>query len=189
MAVRAGMDALITRWRRMVNDADGNVWTTQEAQDILDLVRVDFYQEPLEIQRRQIAPNVVDYRIYRCRYTDLEGTASGTLVWRLYDSTGTSVSSAYTVDYQRGLLTFTYDQAGSTRYLDGRSYDVAAAAAIGWRELMATKASYFDFSTDGQSFSRSQWFKHCELMANHYDGLAKPMSFAPSALTRTDICP
>ncbi len=54
---------------------------------------------------------------------------------------------------------------------------------------MATKASYFDFSTDGQSFSRSQWFKHCELMATHYDGLAKPMSFAPSALTRTDICP
>jgi len=76
-----------------------------------------------------------------------------------------------------------------TRIAETEEDAVAAAAAIGWRELMAAKASYFDFSTDGQSFSRSQWFKHCELMANHYDGLAKPMSFAPSALTRTDICP
>jgi hypothetical protein len=48
------------------------------------------------------------------------------------------------------------------------TYDLASAAAEGWRWKAAKAASKFDVSTDGQSVSRSQVKRHCDEMAMTY---------------------
>ena len=52
------------------------------------------------------------------------------------------------------------------------AYDLYAAAAEGWRWKAGKIADAFDFSTDQQSFDRSQKVKHCMDMAAKYDALA-----------------
>jgi hypothetical protein len=170
MAVRPGMSDLIGRWRRLVDDTGSAIWTDNEAQQVLDAHRVDFWQEALEVTPRQVAANTVYYTIYKSRHQNLEASTSGTAAWRLYDSQGAAIGTAnYSADYMRGILTFAADQAGSARYLDGRSYDLAGAAADGWRERSARVSSYYDVDGDGTRMTRSQWFKHCQAMAEFYD--------------------
>jgi hypothetical protein len=48
------------------------------------------------------------------------------------------------------------------------TYDLNAAAAEGWRWKMAKLASGIDFTTDGQSFSKSQAFDHAKAMIEYY---------------------
>lgn len=48
------------------------------------------------------------------------------------------------------------------------SYDLNAAAAEGWRWRAAKVADAYDFSTDGQSFDRSQLQAHALKMADYY---------------------
>ena len=52
------------------------------------------------------------------------------------------------------------------------TYDLHAAAAEGWRWKAGKIADRFDFSTDQQSFDKSQQFKHCMEMAAFYDARA-----------------
>jgi hypothetical protein len=57
--------------------------------------------------------------------------------------------------------------------LTGRSYDIYAAAADIWRRKAAHYASSsFDFSTDNHSIKRSQVYKHCLEMAEHYESMS-----------------
>lgn len=48
------------------------------------------------------------------------------------------------------------------------TWDLNTAAAEGWRRKAAKVAGAFDFSTDGQSFSRSRMHAHCLEMARMY---------------------
>lgn len=48
------------------------------------------------------------------------------------------------------------------------TYDLNRGAAEGWRRKAAKLAMRYDFSADGQTFSRSQAMAHCERMAEHY---------------------
>ena len=48
------------------------------------------------------------------------------------------------------------------------TYDINAAAADIWEEKSAGYSVKFDFSEDGQSFSRSQMFEQCMKMARFY---------------------
>ena len=52
------------------------------------------------------------------------------------------------------------------------AYDLNAAAAEGWRWKAGKIADAFDFSTDQQSFEKSQRVKHCLDMAARYEALA-----------------
>lgn len=52
------------------------------------------------------------------------------------------------------------------------AYDLNAAAAEGWRWKAGKIADAFDFSTDQQSFDRSQKVKHCLDMAAKYEAMA-----------------
>lgn len=168
---RLGMGDLITRWRRMVDDAGTATWSNLEAQTLLDASKIDFVNEALRPQPRMLGAGVTpEYKIYRTPYRNLEGTTSGSLVFRVHDGQGGTVG-AYTVDCWLGIITFTVDQANQARYLDASTYDLNAAAADAWRERMGTKASLINFGTDGQSFSQAQWFDHCQAMAAHYDAL------------------
>lgn len=173
MAVRSGMTNLISRWRALVNDGSANAFDDERAQQILDARRFDFYQEPLTVQPVQVGSGTVQYRVYTSRYQNLEGTASGTDAFRLYDSLGSAVSGTATYDLLLGRFTFTSDQRGSARYLDGRSFDLNGAAADAWRERAGQVSGNYDFRVEGRQFTRSQWFAHCMQMASHYDSRAE----------------
>jgi len=169
MAARSGMSELITEWRAKVGNVGTATISDDRAQQILDNARFDFWQEPLRAQPLTIGSGTVVYKVFYAPYQNLEGTASGTVAYRLYDSFGTA-KTPDSLDMQRGIFRFNADQAGSARYLDGRSYDLNGAAADGWRELSGLYASYYDFAQEGRKFSRSQWFEHCQSMARSFDG-------------------
>ena len=52
------------------------------------------------------------------------------------------------------------------------TYDLYAAAAEGWRWKAGKVSNAFDFSTDQQSFDRSQMYDHCMKQAAFYDARA-----------------
>jgi hypothetical protein len=168
------MGVLITRWRRMVNDDAATIWADDDAQQMLDSSRRDFYAEPLQIISQEIN-NVVEYKVYESRHENLEQSTSGESAWRLYTSTGVTVTATHTIDYINGVIRFTSDQQAATYYLDGRSYDLHCAAASAWRERAADVAGYYSFGADGGNWSRSDWFKHCDQMAMRHDALSRPM--------------
>jgi hypothetical protein len=172
MAARAGLVTLISQWRSMIGGAGTATVSDDRAQQILDSHRLDFWQEPLAVQPLSIpggALGSVVYTTFLCKFNNLEGTASGTVAFRLYDSMG-SAQSPSTYDMQNGIFIFSADQMGSARYIDGRSYDLNGAAADGWRDLAGNYSSLYDFRQEGRQFSRSQWFKHCLDMADYFDG-------------------
>lgn len=174
MAIRSGMTNLIDQFLSLVDDSDNSIFTTQRAQDILDRYRADFYQEPLHCTQQQIGGGglgSVAYFVYTSVRNHLEGTASGTVAFRLYDSLGTVLTSGYTFDEQNGIIRFTADQAGSVRYLDGRSFDLYGAVAQGWRERAGKLVGNYDFRVEGRQYSRSQYFQHCREMASYYDSM------------------
>ena len=182
-AGRAGMSDLISRWRRMVDDGGTAVWTADEAQELLDTFRTDVYGHELTPAPQHVSGTTV-FKVHLAAFENLETAASGTAGFRLYDANGSAISSGFTADYLRGIFTFAADQRGSARYVDARSYDLNAAAAAGWREWMASKASLYRFSADGASYDRNQWFAHCAQMAAYYDRLSKP---SVTTLTRADV--
>lgn len=185
MAARNGMADLISQFRSLVDDAGTVAFTDDRAQTILDRRRHDFYQDPLAVTSQQTGAGTVAYYVYNSHYQTLEGTASGTAVFRLYDSLGSVISSGYTLDADNGKITFTADQAGSARYLDARSYDLYRAVADGWRERAGQQADGYDFRVEGRAFSRSQWFKHCMDIAASYESMGKP---SQAVIERGDMC-
>lgn len=182
MAPRAGMAVLITRWRRMVDDVDGAVWSDEEAQELLDTFRTEHMGLALTPQKR-LENGAYVTTLYLVGEANLEESSSGAEAWRLYDRMGADVSGANTNDYLLGSVAFDEDQAGAALYLDCRSYDLAGAAAAAWRERMASKAGLYDFEADGARYTRSQWFKHCSAMAEHYEA-QRPVGMG--VLTRSD---
>lgn len=186
---RAGLADLITRWRELVSDSAGSVWTDTEAQTILDNYRVDLYRQELTPVPMNVA-GVTVYKTHLVGRRDLETVASGTAYWQVWDANGSAIGTAsYSADYQTGVLTFSADQKGSARYLDARSFDLHGAAAHGWREAAATKASLYTFMADGAMYSRAQWFDHCMQMARYFDGMATTGAGAMqvSFMTRSDL--
>ncbi len=166
---RAGLADLVTRWREMVADSAGSVWTNAEAQTILDSYRIDMYRRELTPVPANVG-GTTTWKTYLVGQQDIETVASGTAYWQVWDANGSAIGTAnYTADYQTGILTFSADQRGSVRYLDGRSFDLYGAAAHGWRELAGAKSGLYQFSADGASYNRQQWFDHCMQMAEYYD--------------------
>lgn len=163
MAARDGMANLILQVRRLVNDTGTADWTDDEVQDALDRYRLDVVGECLTPAPTEVDGEVV-YTVYMLRHKDVEGTASGTEAWRLYDSNG-SAATGYTLDEARGLVRFTADQGGTAYYADYRSYDPYRSAADLWEERAAEQANRYEFQAGGGRFRRDQYFEHCLTMA------------------------
>ena len=186
---RTGMATLITRWRDLVADSGTVAWTDDEAQTILDSYRVDLYRRELVPVPANIG-GTTQYLTHLAGFGNLETVASGTAYWQVWDANGSAIGTAsYSADYQTGILTFAADTRGSVRYLDARSFDLNGAAAHGWREMAASKASLYKFSADGASYDRQQWFDHCMTMAAHYDRMATTGSGAMTVtmMGRSDL--
>ena len=93
MSLRAGMSELISIFRAGVSDLGTAAFTDDRAQQILDARRLDFWQSALSPIALQITAGSVTYRVYAARHRNLEGTASGSIVFRLYDGNGTAITS------------------------------------------------------------------------------------------------
>lgn len=186
---RATMATLITRLRLQVHDAAGTaqVFTDDELQELLDARRVDIYDEPMLSIPQVGAGGTVNYYEFGVPgYGDLEDTLGGTAVFYVTDSVGARRGTAMwaDVDYQRGRVVFTTDQAGTALYVTARSYDVNGAAADACERWAQRVALQFDFSTDGQSFSRSQQLKALNTMATQFRSKAR---IRRTTITRTDV--
>ena len=180
-AVRAGMDYLIAELRGLADAgyedykvAGVSYWSDKHLQDRLDRYRTDFLEEDLDAVQ-QYRNGTTYYNEYRSQYVNIEGVASGTGVFKLDNAGGTNMpGTMWSADYTRGVITFTNDTSGSSMILTGRSYDLNAAAADVWRAKAANAGKMYDFSSDGQSFRRSQFYQHCTQMAQYYEGLSAP---------------
>jgi hypothetical protein len=159
----------------MIGSAGTAVFSDNELQDTLDQYRTDVYRDLVLFQLSYDGSGTAQYIDAYSAYGNYEETTGGTAGFILQDTAGSAIGTAnYEIDYIRGKLTFGTTQAGSARYIVGRSYNLHAAAAELWRELAGTKAELYDFRADGHNMTRSQWFDHCIEMSEHYDLLAGP---------------
>ena len=152
------MSSLLTTLREFINDGGTVVFSDDALQRHLDANRYDLYQEPLAPMPSYIGGGTTAYYEYRSCYGWFETTQAGTAVFQVQDSVGTTRGTATwaDVDYQLGRVTFTTDQAGTALYLTGRSFDVYGAAADALTDWAQKVSLQFDFSSDQQTFSRSQ---------------------------------
>lgn len=157
---RAGMADLIQRVRSLTYAGTAeytlgtaSFWDDDQIEQVLDRHRMDIFRERLTREPTYIGGGSVEYRIHYSSFSNLE---AGTALF-IEDSTGENRGTAtYSVDYARGRVDFTQDQAGTALYLTGRCYDPFGAAAEVLEQWAASEARQFDFSADGQSFQRSQ---------------------------------
>lgn len=193
---RSGLSNLIRRVRGMtqVGTADYSLvigdgstvfwWGDDHIYDVMDLYRADYQFVQMQAAPEQIAGSVI-YKDYYLPNQNWEEATSGSAYWLVTDTIGSAIGTAdYSVDYVKGVVRFNNDQAGSARMFTGKSYDLNSAAADIWRQKAANAALYFNFSTDRQSFSRSQFFDHCMAMASHYDGQS---GFSVTRFERDDL--
>lgn len=99
------------------------------------------------------------------------GTAAGGTannVGTIVDSQGSTITG-WTI-HDDGHVIFTANQGGSARYFNGYAYDLYAAAADVLEAWASTVKTRFDFSTDDQSFDRSQAHKMLLEQAHEYRG-------------------
>ena len=157
---RTTMSSLLTTLREWINDPSGTaqVFSDDALQRHLDANRYDVYREELVSVPAYIGGGSIAYYEYRSCYQWFETTQAGTAVFQVQDSVGTTRGTATwaDVDYQRGVVTLTTNQAGTVLYLTGRSFDVYGAAADALTDWAQKVSLQFDFSSDQQTFSRSQ---------------------------------
>lgn len=157
---RAGMSALVQQVRALTGagTADyavgtANHWDADQVEQVLDRHRIDLVRHRLTPDDTYVGGGSVVYTTYRSAYGNLEAGTALVVQDGIGDARGTAT---YSVDHQLGVFTFTSDQAGTALYLTGRSYDPYGAAGEVLEEWAAYEARSFDFSTDGQSYTRSQ---------------------------------
>jgi hypothetical protein len=164
---RSGLANLLTRLRTLAADPAGTAqWYTDDELAVYLENSVTYVEDaPLRYNSDRVAGSVRYHRAF-VPYRDFEEAASGTIYWRVADSTGSEIGTAsYTPDYAAGRLRFAADTGGSALYLTARSYDLHAAARDVWLAKASAMAERFQFSSDGQSFHRQQAYDHAMQMA------------------------
>lgn len=174
---RAGMGTLIDTLRGMclaaTNDytigthiyfMDGHV------QEVLDRHKTYIVEEPLDNELTNYINGTTNYLTYRSRFENWE---QGTANFKITDTEGSTIAGTnYSMDYANGICAFSANQAGSTRYLTGYTYDMNAAAADLWRMKAAAYSAGCDFSTDNMRVNRGQLIQNALKMANDYSSRA-----------------
>ncbi len=176
---RDTMSDLITALRAMTNAgtvdftlAGTSYFTDDQMQGYLDYRRI-------EVVDKTYAPigeyvnGATQYTRYPLNATDWEG---GTVL-AVKDTTGTAYGTAlYTVDAARGWITFVSDTGGSLIMVNGRRYDMNAAAADVWRRKASFYAEGVDFSTDNHSIKRGHLAASALSMARQYEGISETLT-------------
>lgn len=181
MPSRTGLTNLIRRLRSMTHTSnndyslvigDGSTvvwWSDSQLEEVMSVHMMDFQWAELIPQVEVAAGGTARYFYYQAPRGNLEEADSGTVYWRVADSTGSVVGTTnYTVDYVRGLIHFNSDTGGTSYYLRGRSFDLNLCAIDIWQEKQGSKEAFYAFKSDNQSFDRNQWFDHCKQMIAQY---------------------
>lgn len=191
MAARSGMTNILLRLRAMTETADGDYsvdgtsyWTDDQLQDLLDQYADRFYVKPLQPEAEYVSGSTI-WKDYPTGYEALEDVASGAPYWSLTDSSGTEVATTdYELDQWGGVIRFDNNTSGALYYLTGRAYPLAKVAAKVWRMKMSHAWTAYDFTTEGQTFNRSQMFDHCHEMAKLYESQS---GIQTSMFVRSDL--
>lgn len=151
MAVRSSMATLIGRLRTLIADPSGvsQTFSDQELQNFLDARQRIVRYDVLRPEPTVVAPgNTVSYLDMYAADGDWESD------WKLYDPSWAQLTPTAS-DEIVGHWTFTTNQLWPVRIV-GKNYDLYGSAADALEAWAAKVALDFDFSTDGQRFSRSQ---------------------------------
>ena len=189
---RTGMQTLIDTVRGYANAAPDEwtistdtslieYWSDEEIQRVLDRHKREYIHELMDAQPTYESGTTV-FKQYLLGATNVEG---GTVVFRVEDTAGTV--SGYTVDYTRGIVTFSTDQSGKAFYWSGFAYDLDAAAADIWRMKASHVAGLVDFSTDGHSIKRSQQAQQYLNMSQYYQSRSASEGVQTSRIVRNDL--
>jgi hypothetical protein len=177
MTVRDTMAELILDLRALTDAGTSDYtvggvsyWSDQQLQDALDRRRIALRFVEMEAQS-DYANGAYTYTDYILPAENMEG---GTALI-IQDNTGGTVGG-WTFDRNRGVVTFATDQAGASRFVTGRSYNVNLAAADVWRKKASHYAAAYDVSTDNHSLKRSQLIQHCQAMAREFEARGGPAS-------------
>lgn len=148
-------------------------WDDAQVQTMLDRHRRDVNRAPLEAVYAWASGGSIQYQEYRACFGEWEATDGGSAIFQVEDSTGANAgTAAWSADYARGIVTFAADQRGTAYYVTGRVFDLYGAAAELLRAWAAREKLAFDFSSDQQSFKRSQKAQTLLQMAVEYEGKA-----------------
>lgn len=161
MATRATMAALISRVRLLVGDPAGTTptFTDEQLQDFLDRTRLEArYLELEPVETRTVATST--WLTYLARVGDWETDSV------LVDSQYVALTPS-TADWAAGRWTFTTQPTWPVR-LTGWTHDVNLAAATVCDAWVAIVKAAYDFTTDGQTFHRSQQVEHLDSLANQF---------------------
>ena len=156
-------------------------WSDEEIQRVLDRHKTEYIHADMMAVPSYSGGSVV-YTQYKLGATNIE---SGTAVFKIEDTAGTV--TGYTVDYARGIATFTSDQSGKSFWWSGFAYYLDAAAADIWRIKASRVAGLVDFSTDGHSIKRSQQARAYLDMANYYQNRSATESIVTAKIVRDDV--
>lgn len=187
MAARTSMSDLISTLRGLTGagTADYSItggttyWSDEQLQAVLDRHVSQIKQERLEASPTIESGGAVSYYDYQSRHNFFEAQLAGTPVTRflvLDETYATLGTAAYTVNYERGSLTFGTSTGGASRYVSGYSYDLNGAASDVWSQKASHYALAYDVSTDNHSLTRSQLIKNCLQMAKEYGSNARARS-------------
>lgn len=186
--LRASMADLIAETRVMINDPSG---TSQQFTDLLIQNRLDDNRDDVRYESLKIAPSIVNIAstnntpqtIFADYYSDyefwesdvvLQGQGSNGAAWVVL----TPSSSNYIVGHWKFELdvfnTGTVPGQLPPVFATGKVYDLNAAAADLLEFWAATLTGAYDFTSDGQSFHRSQLWQMKMKQADYYRKQAKP---------------
>jgi hypothetical protein len=179
MTARTGLATIISTLRGMTNagTADYSIagtswWSDDQLQEALDRNRVDIIRCEMASLENYDGAGTLVYKQYLMGWQNIE---SGSAVFEIQDSMGNVVGTAnYTVDYARGMVTFTADQGGSVYYWTGRSYDLNGAAADVWRRKAAqTAGGAISWATDNMRVDKGKLVESALKMAEYYSKITR----------------
>lgn len=187
MPVRVTMADLISRVSMMIGDPNNTQFTQQQVQDYLDANRDDIRFEPLKIGPTIVSnastgnQPVTIFADYWSRYSWWEqdvvisGTNTSTNVaWAVLNPAG----SDYIVGHFQFELTPFVNGTAPGQYppifATGKVFDQYATAADLLEFWAASLTGAYDFSTNGQTFHRSQLLTAKLKLADQYRKRAKP---------------
>lgn len=149
MAVRSSMAALISRVRLLINDPAGGsqIFADQDIQDVLDQTRRDYRTLQL-MGTPTYSGSTIQYLDY---YADLGDWEDDVVLKQYLTNLVTPAVSENIV----GHWSFATSVLPPI-FLTGKTYDVYRAAADLLERWAAKWTLAYDFSSDGQSFRRSQ---------------------------------
>jgi hypothetical protein len=184
MTYRSTLADLVTRVRELINDTGTPTWTNDQIAAALDSSRVSHNNEKLRSEQVSLPANV---KIYREHFSEFHGWESSAVLRDATGATLTPTLGAGLTDYLLGYFYFSSGQNPPV-YIDGKTFDVYAAAAEILEDWMAVHKEEYDFSSAGATYGKkqaalSQVFEQYASMIKEYRSRSKPRSVR---LTRSD---